>query len=147
MYTVNLHPTGPTRPRTVEVATGPVHPSYSQVPQVTPTPSRPLLASVPPAQMTAPQFPTAFPQYSSPSSFNLSPPDKSPISPPGTVTTPLNPLQPVIVCIASYSGLVPRLFLVEERAWKHWGVGAVYFRYVMVHVIYSNHALFLKIIM
>ena len=33
--------------------------------------------------------------------------------------------------------LVPRLFLVEERAWQHWGVGAVYFRYVMVHVIYS----------
>ena len=43
--------------------------------------------------------------------------------------------------------LVPRLFLVEERAWQHWGVGAVYFRYVTVHVIYSDHALFLKIIM
>ena len=43
--------------------------------------------------------------------------------------------------------LVPRLFLVEERAWQHWGVGAVYFCYVMVHVIYSDHTLFLKIIM
>ena len=43
--------------------------------------------------------------------------------------------------------LVPRLFLIEERAWQHWGVGAVYFRYVMVHVIYSDHTLFLKIIM
>ena len=39
--------------------------------------------------------------------------------------------------LASY----PRLFLVEERAWQH------YFHYIMVHVIYSNHALFLKIIM
>ena len=45
------------------------------------------------------------------------------------------------------SSLVPRLFLVEERAWQHWGVGAVYFRYVTVHVICSDHALFLKIIM
>ena len=45
------------------------------------------------------------------------------------------------------SSLIPRLFLVEERAWQHWGVGAVYFRYVMVHVIYSDPALFLKIIM
>ena len=43
--------------------------------------------------------------------------------------------------------LVPRLFLVEERAWQHWGVRAVYFRYVMVHVIYSDRALFLKIVM
>ena len=43
--------------------------------------------------------------------------------------------------------LVPRLFLIEERAWQHWGVGAVYFHYVMIHVIYSDHALFLKIIM
>ena len=43
--------------------------------------------------------------------------------------------------------LVPRLFLVEERAWQHWGVGAIYFRYVTIHVIYSDHALFLKIIM
>ena len=45
----------------------------------------------------------------------------------------------------SLSSLVPRLFLIEERAWQHWGVGAVYFRYVMVHVIYSDHALFLKL--
>ena len=45
------------------------------------------------------------------------------------------------------SSLVPRLFLIEERAWQHLGVGAVYFRYIMVHVIYSDHALFLKIIM
>ena len=34
--------------------------------------------------------------------------------------------------------LVPRLFLIEERAWQHWGVGAIYFRYIM---IYSNHTL------
>ena len=40
--------------------------------------------------------------------------------------------------------LVPRLFLIEERAWQYWGVGAVYFRYVMVHVIYSDHALFFE---
>ena len=39
--------------------------------------------------------------------------------------------------------LVPRLFLVEERAWQHWGVRAVYFRYVMINMIYSDHALFL----
>ena len=53
----------------------------------------------------------------------------------------------VVVRWRRRGSLVPRLFLVEERAWQHWGVGAVYFRYVMVHVIYSDHALFLKIIM
>ena len=47
------------------------------------------------------------------------------------------------VSLASYPGF----FLVEERAWQHWGVGAVYFRYVTVHVIYSDRVLFLKIIM
>ena len=43
--------------------------------------------------------------------------------------------------------LKPRLFLVEKRAWQHWGVRAVCFRYVMIHVIYSDHTLLLKIIM
>ena len=38
-----------------------------------------------------------------------------------------------------------RLFLVEERAWQHWGVGAVYFCHVMIHVIYSDHTLFWKL--
>ena len=52
----------------------------------------------------------------------------------------------VCVCVWCVCSLVLRLFLVEERAWQHWGVGAIYFRYVMVHVIYSDHALFLKII-
>ena len=41
--------------------------------------------------------------------------------------------------------LVPRLFLIEERAWQHWGVRAVYFRYVMIHGIYSDHVLFCKL--
>ena len=102
--TINLGPTGPARSHAVEVATDSVHPSCSQPSQVTPTSSRPLLPSVP-AQSTTYQLPTVFmsapslidtpqdtssipPQYPSPSSFNLSPPDTSPISPPGTVTTP-----------------------------------------------------------
>ena len=50
-------------------------------------------------------------------------------------------------CRAVPVGLVPRLFLIGESAWQHWGVGAVYFRYVMIHVIYSDHAIFLKIIL
>ena len=50
-------------------------------------------------------------------------------SPPSDISSEPDSLVP--------SSLVPRLFLVEERAWQHWGVGAVYFRYVMVHVIYS----------
>ena len=97
LFTINL---GPARPHTVEVATASVHPSYSHVPQVIPTSSSPLLLSVPPAQQATSQLPTALPQYPSPSSFNLSPPDTSPdtspISPPGTVTTPPD-LQPVIM--------------------------------------------------
>ena len=78
----------------VEVATAPVHPSYSQPFQVTPTSSRPLLASVPALPATS-QFPTAFPQYPSPSSFNLTPQDTSPLPPPATVTTHPDLPQPV----------------------------------------------------
>ena len=69
------------------VATASVHPSYSQVPQVTPTSSRPLLPSVS-AQLTTPQFQTTFSRYPSPSSFNLTPQDTSPIPASATVTTP-----------------------------------------------------------
>ena len=107
--TINLGPTGPARPHTVEVATASIHPSCSQPSQVTATSSRALLSSVPP-QPTTYQFSTVFmsapsltdtpqdttsiqSQYPSPSSFNLSPPDTSPISPPGTVATPPD-LQP-----------------------------------------------------
>ena len=70
------------------VATASVHPTYSQVPQVTPTSSRPLLPSVP-AQPTTPQF-----QITSPSSFNITPQDTSPIPASATVTTPTD-LPPV----------------------------------------------------
>ena len=50
--------------------------------------------------------------------------------------------------LALYPGsFEPRLFLIEERAWQHWEVGAVYVHYIMIHVIYSDHALFLKMIM
>ena len=66
--------------------TASVHPSYSQVPQVIPTSSRPLLPSVP-LLPTVPQFPTAFPQYPSPS-FTITLQDTFPIPPPATVTTP-----------------------------------------------------------
>ena len=38
------------------------------------------------------------------------------------------------------SSLLPRLFLIEERAWQHWGVVAIYFRYVMIQLIYSDPA-------
>ena len=38
---------------------------------------------------------------------------------------------------------VPRLFLVEEKPWQ--GPRVIYFRYVMIHVIYSDHALFWKL--
>ena len=76
------------------VATASVHPSYSQVPQVTPTSSRPLLPSVP-AQLTTPQFQTTFSRYPSPSFFNLTPQDMSPIPASATVTTPLDLPPPV----------------------------------------------------
>ena len=70
------------------VATAPVHLSYSQPSQVTPTSPRPLLSSVP-AQSTTSQFPTAFHRYPSPSSLTTIPPDTSPnLPPPDTVTTP-----------------------------------------------------------
>ena len=68
------------------VGTASVHPSYSQVPQVTPTSSRPLLPSVP-AQLTTPQFQTTFSRYPSASSFNITPQDTSPVPASATVTT------------------------------------------------------------
>ena len=64
----------------------PLHPSCSQVSQVTPTSSGPLLPSVP-AQVTMPQFRTNFHQFPSSSYFNLTLPDISPSPPPATVTT------------------------------------------------------------
>ena len=76
------------------VATASVHPSYSQVPQVTQALSRPLQPSVP-AQLTTPQYPATLPQYPSPSSLTTIPPDTSPIPPPATVTTPPNLSPPV----------------------------------------------------
>ena len=51
LYTINLGPTGPVRPHTMEVATASIHPSCSPLSQGTPTSSRPLLPSVP-AQLT-----------------------------------------------------------------------------------------------
>ena len=71
-----------------------VHLSYSQLSQVTPTSSGPLLPSVP-TQLTIPQLPTTFPQYPSPSSLTTIPPDTSPILPPATVTTPPDYFRPV----------------------------------------------------
>ena len=82
--TINLGPTGPTRSHTT---TASPHPSYPQLPQVTPTSSRPLLPSLP-AQLTTTQFPSAFPQFPSPSFFNITPQDMSLIPAPATVTTP-----------------------------------------------------------
>ena len=64
------------------VATASVHP-YSQVPQVIPTSSRPLLPSVP-SLPTTPQLPTTLPQYPSPPSLTTIPPDTSSIPPPAT---------------------------------------------------------------
>ena len=66
------------------VATASVHPSCSQLSQVIPTSSIPLLPSVP-APLTTP---TAFPQYPSPPSLAIIPPDTSSIPPLATVTTP-----------------------------------------------------------
>ena len=65
------------------VATASVHPSYSQVPQVTSILSRPLLPSVP-SLLTTPQLPTALPQYPSPPSLTTIPPGTFPIPPPNT---------------------------------------------------------------
>ena len=81
----------PLTPPPPGVATASVHPSYSQVPQVTPTSllpslptsSRPLLPSVP-AQLTTPQLPTALPQYPSLPSLTTIPPGTFPIPPPAT---------------------------------------------------------------
>ena len=73
----------PFTPPTSGVATASVHPSYSQVPQVIPTSSRPLLPSAP-AQPTTPQFPTTLPQYPSPPSLTTIPPGTFPIPPPAT---------------------------------------------------------------
>ena len=83
------------------VAAASVHLSCSQVPQVTPTSSVPLLSSVP-TQMTAPQFPTTLPQYPSPSSLTTIPPDTLSIPLPATVTTPPDLPPPVT---ASTSGM------------------------------------------
>ena len=68
------------------VAAASVHLSCSQVPQVTPTSSVPLLSSVP-SLPTTPQFPTTLPQYPSSSSLTTIPPDASSIPLPATVTT------------------------------------------------------------
>ena len=76
----------PLTPPPPGVAAASVHLSCSQVPQVTPTSSVPLLSSVP-TQMTTPQFPTTLPQYPSPSSLTTIPPDTSSIPLPATVTT------------------------------------------------------------
>ena len=76
----------PVTPRPSGVATASVHPSYSHVPQVTPTSSRPLLSSVP-TEPTTPQLPTTLLQYPSPPSLTTIPPSTSPILPLATVTT------------------------------------------------------------
>ena len=69
------------------VATATVHPSYSQVPQVTPTSSRPLLSSIP-ALRTTFQLPTTRLQYPSPPSLTTNTPSTSSIPLLATVTTP-----------------------------------------------------------
>ena len=84
-YTGNPLPTPfPLTPSISGVAAASVHPSCSQVPQVTPTSSVPLLPSVP-TQLTTLQFATTLPQYLSPPSI---PPDTSSIPPLATVITP-----------------------------------------------------------
>ena len=80
----------PLTPPTSGVATASVHPSYSQVPQVTPTSSRPFLSSVP-AQPTTPQFLTTLPQYPSLPSLTTIPPDTSSIQP-SAILPDLSPL-------------------------------------------------------
>ena len=86
----------PLNPPSSGVTAASVHPSYSQVPQVTTTSSRPFLPSVP-AQLTAPQLPTALPQFPSPPSLTTIPPDTSSIPLSGTVTTPPDLPTPVTV--------------------------------------------------
>ena len=77
----------PLTPPPSGAATAAVHPSYSQLSQVTPTSSRPLLPLLP-AQLTIPQFPPTF-LHSPSSSFHIdTPQDVSSIPPPSTVTTP-----------------------------------------------------------
>ena len=73
----------PLTPPTSGVATTSVHPS-SQVPQVLPTSSRPLLSSVPAQPTTNPQFLTTLPQYPSLPSLTTIPPGTFPIPPPAT---------------------------------------------------------------
>ena len=77
----------PLTPPTPGAATASVHPSYSQVPQVTPTSSRPFLSSVP-APRTTFQLPTTRLQYPSPPSLTTNPPSTSSIPLLATVTTP-----------------------------------------------------------
>ena len=75
----------PLTPPTPGTATASVHPSYSQLTQVTPTSSLPLLSSIP-AQPTAPHLSTALPQYPSPPYLTTIPPDTSSVPPLATVT-------------------------------------------------------------
>ena len=72
------YPPFPLTPPPSGAVTASVHPSYSQIPQVTPTSSRPLLSSLS-ALRTAPQLPTTRPQYPSPPSLTTIPPSTSPI--------------------------------------------------------------------
>ena len=78
----------PLTPPPSGLATASIHPSYSsQVPQVIPTSSIPLLPSVP-TQLTTPQFPATCPQYPSPPSLTTIPPDTLSIPPLATAITP-----------------------------------------------------------
>ena len=88
----------PLTPPTPGAATASVHPSYSQLTQVTPTSSLPLLSSVP-AQLTTPQLPTTLPQYPSPPSLTTIPPDTSSIPLPATVTVTTPPDLPTQVTV------------------------------------------------
>ena len=76
----------PLTPPPSGVATASVHPSYSQVPQVTPTSCKPFLPLVP-VQLTIPQLPTTLPQYPSLPSFTAIPPSTSSTPPLATVAT------------------------------------------------------------
>ena len=77
----------PLTPPPPGVATASVRPSYSQVPQVTPTSSRPFLSSIP-APRTTFQLSTTRLQYPSPPSLTTNPPSTSSIPLLATVTTP-----------------------------------------------------------